>query len=66
MVKPTIEKKNTRERIMIKMRVYIVTFEGAYGTKIAEVFTSKAKAQEWIADNANFVYCYSIVEKFAI
>ena len=48
------------------MWVYIVTFEGAYGTQIAEVFISKAKAQEWIADNANFCYCYSIVEKFAI
>ena len=65
MVKPTTANKNTRERIMIKMWVYIVTFEGAYGMQIAEVFTNRQNAIEYIAKQDK-LYSYEIIERFAI
>ena len=65
MAKPTTEKENTKERTMIKMWVYIVTFEGAYGMQIAEVFTNRQAAIEYIAKQDKF-YFYEIIEKFAI
>ena len=47
------------------MWVYIVTFEGAYGTQIAEVFTTRRHAEDWIAENADFYHAYNIVQKIA-
>lgn len=47
------------------MSVYIVVFEGAYGMQIAEVFTSKSGAEEYISKQDPF-YNYEIIEKFAI
>lgn len=46
------------------MWVYIVTFEGAYGMQIAEVFTSRKWAEEYISKQNGF-YHYEIIEKFA-
>lgn len=66
MAKPTTANKNTRERNKVsKMWVYVVAFEGAYGMQIAEVFTNRQKAEEYIANQDGF-YCYEIIEKFAI
>ena len=47
------------------MWVYIVTFEGAYGMQIADVFTNRRNAIEYIAKQNKF-YSYEIIEKFAI
>ena len=47
------------------MWVYVVVFEGAYGMQIAEVFTNKQKAIEYI-EKQNKFYTYEIIEKFAI
>lgn len=47
------------------MWVYIVTLEGAYGMQIAEVFTSRQSAIEYIAKQDKF-YSYEIIERFAI
>ena len=47
------------------MKVYIVVYEGAYGLQIAEVFTHRPKAEEYIEKSGSF-YHYHIIEKFAI
>ena len=47
------------------MWIYIVTFEGAYGMQIAEAFTNRQKAIEYIAKQDKF-YSYEIIERFAI
>lgn len=46
------------------MFVYIITFEGAYGTQIEAVYTSRKKAEEHIAKLEKF-YNYEIIETFA-
>lgn len=50
------------------MWVYVVTFEGAYGTQIAKVFTSRAKAEEYAViqlRTGGSIYCYEIHEYWA-
>lgn len=50
------------------MAVYVVTFEGAYGMQIAKMFTSRAKAEEYVAiqfRTSGGIYCYEIQEYWA-
>ena len=63
--KPTTARSSIKEERKIKMWVYVVVFEGAYGMQIAEVFTNKQKAIEYI-EKQNKFYTYEIIEKFAI
>ena len=63
--KPTTAKRNIRTKGKIKMWVYVVIFYGAYGMQVAEVFTNRQKAIEYIEKQDKF-YTYEILEKFAI
>jgi hypothetical protein len=50
------------------MWVYIVTLEGAYGTQISGVFTSRTKA-DYHAEEMNkqySAYCFEVKEYFAV
>jgi hypothetical protein len=47
------------------MWIYIIVFEGAYGTQIEKVFTNKKKAEDYIK-TLNKFYNYEIIETFAL
>ena len=67
MVKPTTANKNTRERIMIKMKVYIVYFNGAYGMEIEKVFKKREDAEAYAdkANQENWMYQFR-VKKYSV
>lgn len=48
------------------MKVYIVVYESAYGQVIDSVYTNRKKAEDYIKSLKDTIYCYEIIEEFAI
>lgn len=41
------------------MQVYVVMFDGAYGAQIDKIFTSKVKAEAYMAEQQKVSSCYT-------
>jgi hypothetical protein len=53
-----------KDKVYIVMKVYIVVYDGAYGTVIESVFSDKTKAQKYCQKlEQDYHYEYRIIEK---